>query len=400
MARRLSPEVVADVVARLAAGQTKRHIARELKMARGTVDAAARSQAAAPAPEAAAEPGEAPADDEHEEDEQEDGADEEDDAHTIPAPEAEAPASAPHRRPSMADDFLNEVAPAHEAEASEGVDQGALMSRLMRPRATEPPPDAPRRRAREQVAEDMETVAAAAVAAVTPTEDPTAATARLIASLTDEANTYGPLLGGIIGEDRAAWQTTLLRMSAPELEVLLAAVRRTRSVANMANMFKRGVFMGAAGLEYVTLKAGMSTQGYATAVQSQDAELGMCLREFVGEHDMLLAAARPELRIAILLSSTLLMVDKINRDKAKALAVGHDQTAPPTVPEAPQSEPQTVPFAAPSVPSAAPTEPPAASTGPPVTRIPASLAAALWAPDPGAGRGRVSAAMVSAARDL
>ena len=67
-------------------------------------------------------------------------------------------------------------------------------------------------------------------------------------------------------------------------------------------------------IEVATKRFGMRTEGYAQALQAQEVELQMILREIAVERaESLSKFQRPEIRLAVLLSTTLLGLDNANR---------------------------------------------------------------------------------------
>jgi hypothetical protein len=175
----------------------------------------------------------------------------------------------------------------------------------------------------------------------------------IIASLNVEVDLYGPHLTSIVGSDRDAWRKRIAGMPVHELQTMLHTVKHMRSVANAAHVMKNLVYIGAGVVERGTKWAGMFTDGYASAIVAQGDELEMCIREYINTNGAMEAVARPELRAAFILSTTLLMVDQVGRERAKN-AGGASQAV-----------------AAPPAAAAAATVPPAGAT------VPATSAAAL-----------------------
>jgi hypothetical protein len=146
--------------------------------------------------------------------------------------------------------------------------------------------------------------------------------AALIAALHMEADAFEAVLGSVLQPNKAAWLKSLPSMRAEELNVLLSVVKRTRTVANLTNSARHTFYLAARGLEMGTsvfLK--LHTQGYEAQLRAQDAEVTSILRELAADNvDKWGAAQRPELRLALLASSTLLAVDGANRARAAASA--------------------------------------------------------------------------------
>jgi hypothetical protein len=77
-------------------------------------------------------------------------------------------------------------------------------------------------------------------------------------------------------------------------------------------------WMSTSAVEIGTQLAGLKSQGLGDALRIQEQEINMILREMALERAESFAnAQRPEIRLAFMVSTTLLSVDTMNRMKAK-----------------------------------------------------------------------------------
>ena len=96
--------------------------------------------------------------------------------------------------------------------------------------------------------------------------------------------------------------------------MLLRVIEKARLVGNMTNQLKHMFWMTASALEVGTQYVGLKAQGFTTALKTQEVELSMILKEIAMEQaDALTFHQRPEMRLAFLVSTTLLTVDTMNR---------------------------------------------------------------------------------------
>ena len=137
----------------------------------------------------------------------------------------------------------------------------------------------------------------------------------IIAKIQLNVENFAPLLKNIIGDDPAKFQRELYTIKSPErLANLLNVIEKTRSISNLANGFKHAFWMGAGGLEMATQRTGLKTQGFSAALMTQKQEIEMILKEIAIEKlDQFSKAQRPEVRLAFIVSSTLLATDTKNR---------------------------------------------------------------------------------------
>ena len=141
--------------------------------------------------------------------------------------------------------------------------------------------------------------------------------ADLIAKITMNVEAFEPLLGSVVQPNRQSFVSSLYGKNERDLHVLLAVINKTRTLANVTNQLKGTLYMAAQGMEAITTKfIKMKTEGFAQAIMSQDEEIKMILKEMVMEQmESFDKYQRPELRLALLFSTTLLMTDSANRMK-------------------------------------------------------------------------------------
>ena len=141
--------------------------------------------------------------------------------------------------------------------------------------------------------------------------------ADIITQITINVEAFEPLLASIVKPNRDEFLSKLYNKSEKELATLLAVITRTRTVANATNQLRHTTFMVAQGAEMVTSKfIGMRTEGFAQSIMTQDEELKMILKEMVMEQiDSFEKYQRPQMRLALLFTTTLMATDAANRMK-------------------------------------------------------------------------------------
>jgi hypothetical protein len=128
---------------------------------------------------------------------------------------------------------------------------------------------------------------------------------------------FAPMIRKIIGEDAEVFVQSLPQRSDRELEGLLSIIDRTRSVGNMATTMRHTFYMAANGAEIITNQfLNMRTRGYLQALQAQDTEISMAIKELAIEHyNKFSKMNRPEMRLGLLAVMTLVQLDSTNRIK-------------------------------------------------------------------------------------
>ena len=155
--------------------------------------------------------------------------------------------------------------------------------------------------------------------AVKKEPEDTGAKSELIVKITMNANAFESLLKDHLLPTKDAFIAGLPKKSAEELGVLLKTMEYARSVGNFTNQLRHLTFMAASAVELGSKSMGMKTEGYAAAIKAQDDEIRMILQEISLERaSSFQKFQRPELRLAMLLSTTLLATDSQNRLKEVA----------------------------------------------------------------------------------
>lgn len=125
---------------------------------------------------------------------------------------------------------------------------------------------------------------------------------------------FAPLLSHILKPDPEEFMKVLYYKSEDELKILLKVIERARLVGNMANQFKHMFWTTTGALEIGAPFIGVKANGLTQALRVQDQEIQLILKEMALERaDSFEHAQRPEVRLAFLVSTTLLSVDSLNR---------------------------------------------------------------------------------------
>ena len=144
-------------------------------------------------------------------------------------------------------------------------------------------------------------------------EDP----ALLISQIQMNVEHFGPLLGSIVKPDEESFLKSLYSKPEHELSVLLKVIEKARLVGNMTNQLKHVFWMGSSALEVGCPFVGIKAEGLSQSLKSQEVEIGMILKEIALEQaETMSINQRPEMRLAFLVSTTLLSVDAMNRRRA------------------------------------------------------------------------------------
>jgi hypothetical protein len=153
-----------------------------------------------------------------------------------------------------------------------------------------------------------------------PQQPPTPApldAAQMIARIQMNVENFAPLLTHILKPDAEEFMRVLYYKSDDELRILLKVIERARLVGNMANQFKHMFWMTTGALEAGAPIIGVKATGLSQALRVQDQEIQLILKEMALERaDSFEHAQRPEVRLAFLVSTTLLSVDSLNRMRA------------------------------------------------------------------------------------
>ena len=140
--------------------------------------------------------------------------------------------------------------------------------------------------------------------------------ANLIAQIHLNINHFEPVLKDIIGPDKAAFVDRLTKKSVSELSTLLKVIDRARMLGNITNQFKHMFWAGSSALEQGTKLIGLKTDGLTLSLRQQKDEVESILKELaMSRMDAWAGSQSPEMRLAYLVSATMLSVDTVNRMK-------------------------------------------------------------------------------------
>jgi len=141
--------------------------------------------------------------------------------------------------------------------------------------------------------------------------------AQMISRIQMNVENFAPLLTHILKPDPEEFMKVLYYKSEDELKILLKVIERARLVGNMANQFKHMFWTTTGALEVGAPFIGVKANGLTQALRVQDQEIQLILKEMALERaDSFEHAQRPEVRLAFLVSTTLLSVDSLNRMRA------------------------------------------------------------------------------------
>ena len=138
--------------------------------------------------------------------------------------------------------------------------------------------------------------------------------AKVLSKIQLNVSNFEVVLRDILRPNKEDFLKTLTKKGLPELRVILKTIEHTRAVNNTANQLKGMVLMGASGVEMITTQFGLKTHGYSHMIRAQEEEIQSILREIALERvDELKKYQRPEVRLTLLLTTTLMAVDSRNR---------------------------------------------------------------------------------------
>ena len=151
----------------------------------------------------------------------------------------------------------------------------------------------------------------------------------LIAKIHFNVNTFEALLKDVIKGDKEAFIKSLEKMSASSLENTLKLIESTRSIKNLSNQFLHFFWIGSTMIEMGSQQfLGLKTQGFTMALQqTQQEELRLIMQEIAMEQkDKFQKVQRPEIRLAMIMTTTLLAVNSNN--SMMVLKQGHQRLNP------------------------------------------------------------------------
>jgi hypothetical protein len=189
--------------------------------------------------------------------------------------------------------------------------------------------------------------------APTPTAPPAAPPVdkeTLVAKITLKVNAFEKHLGDILLPDKAEFLKHLSKRSRDDLAGVMRTVDLTISTQNLTNYFTMMLFVAANGVEMGTTKyLGLNTRGYTQALEAQRDDIQLIMKEMAMERaDSFQRVQRPEMRLAMLMTTTLLAVNTQNSLRSAAgQGVGRQSDAPPrsrvVAPAQPPSTPTSLP---------------------------------------------------------
>ena len=202
--------------------------------------------------------------------------------------------------------LLDKLVPRHAEEKGETTD---IIDRIL---ATQPPKKKGRSKKVEPApAPVFENILPVPVQEVVDIDEEKA---KVLSKIQLNVSNFEVVLRDILRPNKEDFLKTLTKKGLPELRVILKTIEHTRAVNNTANQLKGMVLMGASGVEMITSQLGLKTQGYSHMIRAQEEEIQSILREIALERvDELKKYQRPEVRLTLLLTTTLMAVDSRNR---------------------------------------------------------------------------------------
>lgn len=118
-------------------------------------------------------------------------------------------------------------------------------------------------------------------------------------------------------KDRDQFIRSLHTKSSEELQGILTTLETTRTTINLSNQMKQSFFMLARGTEvFGSSLLGLKTRGFTENLMIQKQELDMIFREIAIEYaPMFKITTKPELRLLMCFSMSLMQTDSVNRLK-------------------------------------------------------------------------------------
>lgn len=135
----------------------------------------------------------------------------------------------------------------------------------------------------------------------------------LISKITTLVETFAPILTTHV-KDPAKFIESLPGRSVSDLMITLQTLETTKTMHNGANGMRFLFGMVAGAVEALGPKAGLKTSGYQQAVMSQEHELRLIFKELAYNNlDSIKRVQGPEVRLAMIMTQTLLAIDSKNR---------------------------------------------------------------------------------------
>ena len=126
---------------------------------------------------------------------------------------------------------------------------------------------------------------------------------------------FGPIFHFI--RDKEAFIKSLHEKRNDELKGILTTLETTRTTINLSNQMKQMFFMASKGVEFAgSAFLKLKTDGFTDNLIQQQHELDMIFREIAIEYaPMFKMTNKPELRLAMVFTMTLIQTDSLNRLK-------------------------------------------------------------------------------------
>ena len=140
----------------------------------------------------------------------------------------------------------------------------------------------------------------------------------LVAKITTLVQTFAPILTNHVKEP-AKFIESLPGRSVSDLTTTLQMLESTKTIANGANGMRHLFSMMAGAVELIGPRVNLKTSGYQAAILSQEAELRLIFQELAYNNlESIKKIQGPEVRLAMLMTQTLLATDARNRANVKS----------------------------------------------------------------------------------
>lgn len=115
-------------------------------------------------------------------------------------------------------------------------------------------------------------------------------------------------------KDKEKFLSNLHKKTTKELISLSGLIETQRSLGNVANQMKHAFTIVSQGAEFGTRMIGMKTEGFTSELMKREREIEMIFQEIaVEQSDTLKSYTTPQMRLALIFTSTLMIVDGRNR---------------------------------------------------------------------------------------
>lgn len=144
-------------------------------------------------------------------------------------------------------------------------------------------------------------------------EDESAVRSKFLSRIYLNVINFGELLPFIGNKDK--FLAGLHKKTTRELISLSGLIETQRSLGNVANQMKHAFIIFTRGTEFVSTKfMGLKTEGFADELLKREREIEMLFQEIAVEQaDTLKSYTSPQMRLALIFTSTLMITDSRNR---------------------------------------------------------------------------------------